>query len=179
MCITFTFLKVVWKIIAGSGFEGIVYQADICTTSGSLNGIINGSHYNRCWHVHNILSEALERMLITRFIVESNKEIPDTLAEISHDLQKFSYSQMETCESFTQSYESYFQDVLNGTIGKTATFWAQYLKMMKFQRMIHLESSFTRKRFPTAFAIMGVLDTTVLCNRCLTTPGMDLTMWKC
>ena len=177
MCITFTFLKVVAKIIAGSGFEDIVYQAALCT-SGSLNGVINGSHYNRCWQVHNILSEALERMLITRFIVECNKEIPDTLAEISHDSRMFSYSQMETYESFTQSYESYFQDVLNGKIGKTATFWAQYLEMMTFQRMIHLavqENDFQLRLQAWEYWIPLYFATDI----CSTTPGMDLTMWKC
>ena len=47
----FHFMKenfaVIGKLITGSGFEDIVFQANICS-SGCLNGILNGSHYNRC-----------------------------------------------------------------------------------------------------------------------------------
>ena len=54
-------------IVAESGFEDIVYQSDICS-SGSLLGVLSGSHYNRSWIVHNAVSEALERLLLSCFL---------------------------------------------------------------------------------------------------------------
>ena len=53
-------------LVESSGFEDVVFQAGLCT-SGSLNGVIKASHYNRAWFVHSLFSEALERLLLTRF----------------------------------------------------------------------------------------------------------------
>ena len=57
-------------LISNSVFEDIVFQA-VIRTSGSLNGVLTGSHYNRTWTVHNLVSEALERKLIQRFLATS------------------------------------------------------------------------------------------------------------
>ncbi len=58
-------LTVLDNIICDSGFEDVVFQANICST-GSLNGVLAGSHYNRCWTVHSNFAEALERLLFQR-----------------------------------------------------------------------------------------------------------------
>ena len=47
---------------------------------GSLNGVLAGSHYNRCWTVHAHLSEALERLLFQWFLTTVDA-IPDSLSE--------------------------------------------------------------------------------------------------
>ena len=64
------------KLVSGFGFEDIIFQSGICST-GSLNGVIAGSQYNRCWSVHGNLTESLERLLFERFItnhqVKSNQ----------------------------------------------------------------------------------------------------------
>ena len=53
----FHFLKenfnLIGRIIEGSGFDGTVFQAEVCS-SGSLNAILSGSHYNRPWTVHSM-----------------------------------------------------------------------------------------------------------------------------
>ena len=53
----FHFLKehfnVIGRIIEGSGFDDTVFQAEVCS-SGSLNGVLSGSHCNRSWTVHSI-----------------------------------------------------------------------------------------------------------------------------
>lgn len=56
-------------LVESSGFEDVVFQSGICS-SGSLNGVINGTQYNRAWFVHSVFSEALERLLLTRFLAE-------------------------------------------------------------------------------------------------------------
>ena len=63
------FFGVIGKFISGSGFEEIVYQSDLCT-SGSLNAVLSGKHYNRCWWVHENFSEALERLFIKKLLPE-------------------------------------------------------------------------------------------------------------
>lgn len=54
---------IIGKIISNSGFEDILYQADICT-SGAIKGVIAGKHYNRSWVVHECFSEALEGLFL-------------------------------------------------------------------------------------------------------------------
>ena len=62
----FHFMKEIFSIlgllIKGSGSEEIVFQSRL-STSGSLNGVNAGSHYNRCWKVHKQFVEALELLL--------------------------------------------------------------------------------------------------------------------
>ena len=48
-------------------------------TSGSLQSAISGSHYNRAWAVHLVFSEALERLLLKRFLGEKKPYIPAVL----------------------------------------------------------------------------------------------------
>ena len=58
----FHFIKenfsLIGKLVAGSGFEDAIFQAEVCS-SGSLNGVLLGSHHNRCWTVHSAFAEAL------------------------------------------------------------------------------------------------------------------------
>lgn len=39
-------------LVANTGFEDIVYQSGVCS-SGSINGVLVGTHYNRAWTVHS------------------------------------------------------------------------------------------------------------------------------
>ena len=57
-------------LIEGSGFEDIAFQSGISAT-GSLNGVIAGTHYNRCWKIPQHFAEALERLLFKRFFNEN------------------------------------------------------------------------------------------------------------
>ena len=61
----------VGSLISGSGFEDIIHQSGLYS-SRSLNGVISASHYNRCWNVHSHLAEASERLLLERFLQETN-----------------------------------------------------------------------------------------------------------
>ena len=54
---------IIGKLISFSGFEDVLYQADLCT-SGGINGVLSGKHYNQPWAVHKCLSEALYRFQI-------------------------------------------------------------------------------------------------------------------
>lgn len=124
-------------MIAGSGIEDVIFQSGVCT-SGSLLGVLAGSHYNRGWTVHNAFSEALERLLFKRFIYEENPNIPDRF----NDLADINKEQLESllddeASSFIQTYQRYRLRVRNGAAGKTAQFWMLYLDLMEAQVMAH------------------------------------------
>ena len=73
--------KIMGLFLQSSGFEDIVYQARLCT-SGSLNGVMTGNHYNRAWRTHEVVHEALERSLFKRFINDTEPNISDELLDL-------------------------------------------------------------------------------------------------
>ena len=56
-------------LVESSVFGDVIFQLGICS-SGSLNGLIKGTQYNHAWFCHSIFLEALERLLLTRFLAE-------------------------------------------------------------------------------------------------------------
>ena len=141
----FHFMKEVFsilgKLISGSGFEDIIFQADICST-GSLNSVLSGSHYNRGWTVHGILAEALERLSFKMF-VESTLYVPPIVRSLLLE-QKANEQYLDILEGddevkfFLARYEAFKGDVRNGLHGKTAQFWTvYYLDIMSNLHMTH------------------------------------------
>ena len=56
-------------LVSSSGFEDVIYQSNACS-SGSLNGVLIASLYNKVWNGHEVISEPLERLLLKRFLVQ-------------------------------------------------------------------------------------------------------------
>ena len=73
-------------LIQRSGFEDIIFQSCMSST-GLLNGVLSGSHYNHCWRIHQHFTEALERLLFERFIRESDKSLTYSLAQSDVDFK--------------------------------------------------------------------------------------------
>ena len=48
-------------LMSNSGFEDVAYESNLCS-SGSMLGVMAGSHHNRAWIVHssNLFSHTLE-----------------------------------------------------------------------------------------------------------------------
>ena len=54
------------KYVRCSGFEKILIESGI-RTSGSIEKVMTGKHYDQAIHVHRIVAEALERLLLMKF----------------------------------------------------------------------------------------------------------------
>ncbi len=122
--------------MAGSG--DIIFQSGVCT-SGSLQGVLAGSHCNCGWTVHNAFSEALERLLLQRFMYKKSAMIPDSFYElIDLDTEKIQSLENDASIAFTVEYERYRSSVRKGSAGKTAQFWMIYLDLMQAQCMAHV-----------------------------------------
>ena len=129
--------KVIGSLVSCSGFEDVIFQASVCT-SGSLNGLLSGSHYNRAWIVHSCMSESLERLLLKRFLTELKTKIPDDLKEASFDdADLINDAVVNSTEKISDEYESFKTNVRNGSLGKTAQFWMLYIDTMNMQHMAH------------------------------------------
>ena len=128
--------QVLGGIVAESGFEDLVYQAGVCS-SGSLLGVLSGSHYNRSWTVHSAVSEALERLLLCRFL-KKGELIPAQLSASSTDPELFNSSVIDGTMDYMKRYETFRQKARTGAFGKTAQFWLIYLDLMRYQNIMHV-----------------------------------------
>ena len=114
------FFSIIGKIVQGSGFEGIVYQARLCT-SGGINGVLTGKH-NRSWVVHENFAEGLERS----FCKGQGLTCPDDLksllngAKTEEDFEHL--TNQEAFNVFETLYEEKRNQCLQGNFGKTAQF---------------------------------------------------------
>ena len=113
----------------GSGFEDVIFQSSVCT-SGSLRGVLSGSHYNRGWTVHNAFSEALERLLLVRFLYDNGFDDLPTVGN-GEDLP------CEDLATFLQRYGRFQMQVRCGSKGKTPQFWMMYLDLFRVQTFAH------------------------------------------
>ena len=118
---------IVGTLVKASGFEDIIFQAGVSSTGG-LNGVLAGSHYNRCWTVHTPMAEALERLLL-ELLLSTGHHIPTVLQYFygkNDDNSKSSCIDLvyhEDVINFQQSYVKYQQNIRDGLHGKTAQFW--------------------------------------------------------
>lgn len=126
--------QILGSLIAGSGFEDTVYQSGLCT-SGSLNGVIAGSHYNRAWSLHSAFSEALERLLMARFINEKRPYISTKLTDYSVGVNSPAEDVVVQSSEFLDLYSEFRSSVAKGAIGKTAQYWMLYLDLMRAQSL--------------------------------------------
>ena len=86
--------------------------------SGSLNCVVAGSHCTK--YVHKVLSEPLERILLTRFLAEKRQELPIELQEVASDPLFYSETAVHNSEEFFRSYTDCFQSTLNRNNSKTS-----------------------------------------------------------
>ena len=142
------------QLVSGSGFEDIIFQAGLCS-AGSLNGVVAGSHYNRCWTVHNNLTEALERLLFERFLspVDNLRDLVNNISDrLDLNYQSIEEHFQDALEDdgigeLLKAYSRFQEDVRNGVYGKTSQFWMlYYLDIMRNQHLIR-ESVHTNNFF--------------------------------
>ena len=118
------------KMMNGSGFEEILIEAGVCA-SGSINQVINGSHYNRAMRVHQHMADAIERLLLDRFFTDTPFDLSQ-LPELVSLAEEPSFNRMvevmnsTSCSEFMENYSSFQNDVRGGRHGKTAQFWISY-----------------------------------------------------
>ena len=86
-----------------------------------------------------VAAEELERLLLMRFIYDSKQKFPVNMERFSVEVNgKVDESLLAEAEILFCSYESYREQVRNGSLGKTAEFWTLHLDMMRIQHVIHV-----------------------------------------
>ena len=99
---------------------------------------MSGSHYNRGWIINIVMSEALERLLLKRFLQEIKPDIDDEIGasllnngDVNHE------NNINLTHPLQDKYNEFKSRVQEGLAGKTAQCWIIYLNMMQKQHMAH------------------------------------------
>lgn len=71
--------------MAGSGLSDILLEAGLIS-SGSIDGVMTGRHYDRALHCHQVLVECLEQLLFEKYLSQKNDR--NLLAFLSEDSQR-------------------------------------------------------------------------------------------
>ena len=115
------FFGVIGKIVQGSGFEEIVYQANLCA-SGSLQGVLNGKHYNRSWLINKCFSKAIERPFCQAYVSESIDSLSVAEESLQNRADCAAYLKGESFISYEKSMKSSSNYVWMVNMGKFRSF---------------------------------------------------------
>ena len=141
----FYFMKEIFDVVGtmtdGSGYNDIIFQANLCS-SESLASVINGSHYIRCWRVHEPFAETLERLLMERFIDYKQLAIPETVIAFTEPIQVKDNDETvvndQGVQEFHRQYLEFRERCRVGDFRRTTQFWvALYLDIIEVLHMIH------------------------------------------
>ena len=110
-----------------SGYAEILIEAEL-VTSGCLRKVLVGKAYAQALFCLKAVSEAMERLLIERFVEEQNLEVGNPVA-LFNLVQTCSrdnlYIAMKAPSTLVvlQKYMTYEEQVRNDHLNKTITFW--------------------------------------------------------
>lgn len=132
------------KSIRGSGFEKILIESGICASS-SAEKVMHGKHYNRALRVHNVVFEALERLLLqafeSRYPNVHNEEANVLLMKLSETPCKENLKRVRetpSCTALLSKFTEFQEAVRLGELVKTAVYWMNYMDrvwhILQFQR---------------------------------------------
>ena len=111
----------------GSGYSDILIEAGL-VTNGCLTSVLKGKAYAKALFCLRTVTEAMERLLLDRFLEEEEVEIPHPVALLnlaqSCDRQNLNLALQDPSTLATLNQFDAFQDeVRSGYLGKTAQFW--------------------------------------------------------
>ena len=130
-----SYLSVLGKRFGDAGLQDILIESEVVAT-GSINGVLNGHHYNRSMRAHKLLYESLQRIRFTTFldslppqerahymdvITEMKHAFPDRLMDVLSADQRF----QTMCSNYTDFVQR------KSTESSTFAFWSSYIDLMQ------------------------------------------------
>ena len=124
------FLGAVGRMMIGSGFEEIVIESGICS-SGSIDQVLSGKHYNRALRVHQLMAIALDKLLLQEFVERtcydtSQLQELQLLATFPCSEYMSATEDSESWRIFNGQFSAFADAARQGTFGHTCQFWMQY-----------------------------------------------------
>ena len=130
------YLKMLGKKMNGTGLDDIFVEAGLIT-QGSLQGVISGKNYSRAMACHKTVLEALERLLLTEYVISKNRAklfesqsqetIMTDLLELPSGATMEAAKEDDEMLSLVKDYNEFKESVRRGELGKTAQLWISYM----------------------------------------------------
>ena len=131
------FFSIIGKIIQGSGFGDIVYQARLCTSVG-INAVLTGKHCNPSWVVHESIAEGLEQL----FCKSQGLTCPDNLTSLLNGAKTEESSEHLTSQEAFRVFERFYEEkrkkCLLENFETTSQIWMMYIQSIEKQHRLHL-----------------------------------------
>ena len=131
---TMTALACMGKRFRDAGLQDILIESDIVAV-GSVNGVMNGHHYNRSIRCHKLMAEALHVLRWDSFLETVSEEDAERYGEMVKCLYSSFPSQQYTdllkgssFQGMVKAYDNFIQDRSNDV---TFAFWTSYLEMVE------------------------------------------------
>ena len=124
------YLGALGRMMVGSGFEEVVIESGICS-SGSMEQVINGKHYNRAVRVHQVMMIAVDQLLLEHFVQCTGFDVSlaselQALADSPTSETLLDAAESETCREFIDKFRAFADSARQGALGSTCQFWIQY-----------------------------------------------------
>ena len=126
--------------LRGSGYAEILQEANL-VTSGCLKNVLSGKAYAKALFCLETVSEAMERLLMERFIEEESVKIDDPAAILNlvnlccrHNTDA-AVKDLSVLNIF-QKCSEFEEKIRQGHLGKTATFWFSFIEHTRLVSMM-------------------------------------------
>jgi hypothetical protein len=125
----------------GSGYSEILIEAGL-VTSGCLSSVLKGKAFAKAMFCLKTVSEAMERLLMERFIDEENVDVSNPKA-LFNLIQSCSQETLDlalqdpSTLTILKKHNTYEDKVRNGHLGKTAKFWLSVIDHTRLLLMLH------------------------------------------
>ena len=134
-------LSIIGKRFRDAGLKDICIEAGI-VAEGSINGVLDGKHYNRAVRVHKYIYEALMRLVWAEFLLwkENDQEASSIIGEflskvndMACDLNQQNFSKLLNSTLLTKliSMWNSFLEHLHRDNGELSAYWMSYIDMVE------------------------------------------------
>ena len=130
-----SFLAILGKRFADAGLRDLLVEAGV-VAEGSMNGVLNGHHYNRSIRAHKLLYESLQRLRLQTFLDSLQeaeaKEMLDAIRKLDLSFPTESFTDACDTEDF-QIVKDRYQIFVEEQKEKSPTFafWSSYIEMVQ------------------------------------------------
>ena len=129
-----SFLGCIGKRFRDAGLQDILIESEV-VAAGSVNGVLNGKHYNRAVRAHKLMSDALHQLRLDAFMQSVTEEEAQKVKQLMADLQGAfpnpEYRNLLDSDRYAEFEESFHQFLEANKNRPTFQFWNSYLDMVE------------------------------------------------
>ncbi|GFW31674.1 hypothetical protein TNCV_4683461 [Trichonephila clavipes] len=127
------YFKAIGNVISDCGLANVMVESSLLA-NGSVNGFLDGKHFNRCKRLHPLVALGLEVLNFKSFLQHDNTTLTDDMIEEVKRLQNCEISSFhienKDLKELMNNYNIFKQRCLSGEHGKTSQFYLIYINLI-------------------------------------------------